>query len=113
MERNTKELILTTAEAVLERDGLASVNTIIAEAGLSKSDPALRERLAAHQKHIRDMLWEPGLPEGVINVTVAACIGVWLERILTDEAKEATLAARKELAQELFTIIDQALANNT
>lgn len=36
MKRNTKELILSTALAVIARDGNASVNAIIQEAGLSK-----------------------------------------------------------------------------
>lgn len=36
MKRNTKELILSTAIAVIARDGLASVNAVIQESGLSK-----------------------------------------------------------------------------
>lgn len=37
MRRNTKELILNSAIAVIARDGLASINAIVKHAGLSKS----------------------------------------------------------------------------
>lgn len=177
MKRNTRELILSTAIKVIARDGLASVNAIIQESGLSKgvffhhfrsrqdllvelaeldfkgrierikeraktlsdqpgrmlkayvmvwvddvcltgseqlnalsafNEPAIRQCLSEQSRHLFDMLWDPSLPEATVRVILNACIGGWAQNLLADEDRETTVAARREMAGEMFRIIEAA-----
>lgn len=178
MGRNTKELILATAFDILSKDGAASINSIIAAAGLSKgvffhhfrskqelllelaerdfasrvervkacakalpdapgrmvrayifawiecaafsgqkllnalralNDPVLRERLAEQQKHLFDLIWDPALSEATMKVIMNACAGSMLLTIMSDKSLDEITESRKELAEELFRIIELSL----
>lgn len=178
MERNTKEIILNTAAELFARDGMTSVNAIIAEAGLSKgvffhhfqskqdlilqlaerefkervakvkkcaaslpngpgrmlkayvkswedevvlsgnvqlsmfnilADDELRALVVTQYKHVRDMLWDPALPDTLISVVMNACVGSLLRFILADKSPAEIVVDRRELAAELFRIIDRAV----